>query len=134
MINIKEGQHAKNAINNISEISSNIFVRQWLKETNGVFCIIYSKNNILLCVALLHSLDYDPLNIHVKPILLDYIYTFNNCRRQGHAYSLLKKIIKKNTITAFCNNDSSVALFEKCGCSVINDMARFPPIKDIKNN
>jgi ribosomal protein S18 acetylase RimI-like enzyme len=78
----------------------------------------------------MHSLDYDPLYLHIKPVYLDYIYTFDKYKRQGHASSLLLKIIKKKTITAFCNNDKSVFLFRKCGFSVINDLARFPPIEE----
>lgn len=129
MIEIKHGQIAKNFINNISEFSSNIFVNQWIQEINDVFCIINSKNGELICIALFHKLDYDPLHTQIKPLLLDYIYTFEPYRCRGYARSMLNKIIKKNTITAFCNNDSSISLFKKCGCSVINGMARFPPVE-----
>ena len=135
MLIIKTNQDAKNIINSFSKLKNDIYVNQWLKETNGVFCVLkFNDNYEIICFALMHLLDYDPLHLHIKPVYLDYIYTFNKYKRQGYASSLLLKIIKKNTITAFCNNDQSVLLFRKCGFSVINNLARFPPIEENNDN
>ena len=78
MLIIKTNQDAKNIINSFSKLKNDIYVNQWLKETNGVFCVLkFNDNYEIICFALMHLLDYDPLHLHIKPVYLDYIYTFN---------------------------------------------------------
>src|SRR3546814_3569469 len=65
--------------------------------------------------ALLRKVDYDPINTHTDPEVLDFIYVLEARRRLGHALALLEKVKENNEATAFCNSDESVALFEKAG-------------------
>ena len=119
---------AKETIRQIFKIE-NMYVNQWLNEENKrVFCVVLrNKQNEPLTFVLLHTMDYDPINYHTKPLLLDFVYTFTNHRRRGYAMKLKNKIKKKNQITEFCNCDESVELFKKCGfSSTYKSIVRFP--------
>jgi hypothetical protein len=133
------GTEAKRFIYNLIDLKDNPFIQQWLQETYPVFCVIkYNEENTYpVCFALLHKMDFDPLNIFDKPVLLDYIYTMPKCRRNMHAYKLLIRIIKKNKVIGFCCNDESEKLFIKCGFSYHPNnqfMVRFPPLISSSKN
>lgn len=135
MIVIKEGHDAKELVRTLVteyiELQGNIFIKQWLRETYPVFCIIQYNKTHPTCITLLHKIDIDPYRIFQNPVLLDYIYTMTSCRRRGHANKLLNKIIKNNKIIGFCCNDESVELFVKSGFSYHSekqDMVRYPPM------
>ena len=129
---IFENSKAKQIIRNINELANNPFIELWLKETYKVFCVIKYDKTKPICIALLHKIDFDPLYIFDKPpLLLDYIYTFPEYRRQNYACKLIIKLIQKNKIIGFCFNNESIKLFVKCGFSHnSNDMVRFPPLKN----
>ena len=107
---------AKKTIKTITkEINDNNkqFIMRWLNEKNNVKCFILYENNIIKAFVLLSKCDYDPLNKHSNPYVLDLIYTFQQYRRNKLAYELLTHIKLTNSITAFCSNDESIKLFEK---------------------
>ena len=107
---------AKEIVRKFKELETNEFVKLWVEETNPVMCVILSnKDQETLSIALLHKMDNDPLKIHTKPILFDYIYTFEPYRKKGYASILLNKIKEKNELTAFCNSEESERLFIKNG-------------------
>jgi GNAT superfamily N-acetyltransferase len=99
-----------------------------LNDDNDVICIIlYNKEEKPVTIALLHRLDFDPLGIYNKPLLLDYIYTYDIHRNKGYASKLLDKIKKKNQIQGCCDSGKSVRLFEKSGFYVSpKKVFRFP--------
>ena len=57
-------------------------------------------------------MDFDQENIHSKPFMLDYIYTFSEYRRQKFAYKMLSYLKKKEQMSACCSNAESGKLFE----------------------
>lgn len=106
----------------------NSIVNVWLcEESYRVICIILQKENKPVSFALLHKMDFDPINIYNKPVLLDFIYTFDDERNKGYASKLINKIKKNNQITGFCDSDKSISLFKKNGYSIISHIVRFPP-------
>ena len=134
MLIFEKSNTAKQIIQNIQELSSNPFIQLWLKETYEVFCVIKYHNTKPTCIAVLHKIDFDPLHKFNKPpLLLDYIYTFPEYRRQNYAYKLIINLIQKNKIIGFCCNDESIKLFVKCGFSYHsdNEMVRFPPLNSL---
>ena len=137
MLVIKKGIKAKQLVNEIiqlyDELYDDPFINQWLMETYSVFCIIKYYGNIPVCISLLHKIDFDPYHIFDTPVLLNYIYTLQEYRKNKYAYNLLRKIIKNNQIIGFCGNDASANLFIKCGFSYHSEkqyMVRFPPLLD----
>lgn len=143
MLIIEKGSNAKGLIGTIGALNDNKFTKQWMQETNEVFCIVKyvvaedESTNHVVCVALLHKLDFDPMHLHDKMVLLDYIFTVPEKRRKGFAFSMLKKLKKKNKIIAFCSNDASVDLFKKSDFSYHLDnhsMMRFPPIPNLTDD
>ena len=134
MLEIKKGEEAKDKIIDIhADGVINPYIYQWLKEQNQVFAILKYDDDIdddqfPICYALLHKLDVDPFNEHQNPVLLDYIFTHPLYRRRGYATKLVKKLIKNNSITAFCDSDASSDLFFKCGFKILSDnmTARYP--------
>lgn len=107
---------AKKTIKTITkEINDNNkqFIMRWLNEKNNVKCYILYENHIIKVFVLLSKCDFDPLNKHCNPYVLDLIYTFQQYRRNNLAYELLTHIKFTNCITAFCSNDESIKLFEK---------------------
>src|SRR3546814_3769622 len=46
--------------------------------------------------ALLRKVDYDPINTHTDPEVLDFIYVLEARRRLGHALALLEKVKENN--------------------------------------
>uniref|UniRef100_A0A6C0HT70 Uncharacterized protein n=1 Tax=viral metagenome TaxID=1070528 RepID=A0A6C0HT70_9ZZZZ len=137
MLIIENGIKAKQLVTSFTELYDDSFTQRWLKETYPVFCVVKydeTKTNPI-CVALLHKIDFDSLHIFDNPVLLDYIYTMTEHRRNNYAYNLLRKIMKKNKIIGFCCNDESAKLFVKCGFSYHPDkqwMVRFPSLSNTK--
>lgn len=134
MLVTQSGNLAKQTIREVSELRDNPFTQLWLNETYPVFCVIRydTTNTYPLCLALLHKVDFDPLRIFEKPLLLDYIYTPKKYRNNGHASYLVRKITKKNKIIGFCCNEEAVNMFIKNGFSYDpqNEMVRYPPLLD----
>lgn len=112
---------AKNTIKNIKKGLNEVYsydkqiIERWLAETNNVKCFILYENEIIKTFALLSKCDYDPLNTHSNPYILDFIYTFIPYRRNKLAYKLLLYMKNANNITSFCSNDESFMLFQKAG-------------------
>lgn len=137
MLIIENGSKAKQLVTSFIELRDDPFTQLWLNHSYPVFCVVTyneTKTNPI-CVALLHKIDFDPLHIFDNPVLLDYIYTMTEYRRNNYAYNLLRKIMKKNKLIGFCRNDASAKLFVKCGFSYHPDkhwMVRFPPIAQPK--
>lgn len=114
-------------IKNDESLIDNLHIKAWLNEGTRVMCYILKENDNIVSFALLNKVDYDPLETHTNPILFGFIYTFENERNKGYGSKLVNHIKKGNQLTGFCNSDISVALFEKCGYSVICGILRFPP-------
>jgi hypothetical protein len=105
---------AKKTIKNITvDNEYKLFINRWLSETRTVKCYILYENNKIKTFALLSKMDYDPINTHSNPYILDFIYTFKQYRRNMLAYKLLIHIKNIEEITAFCSNDNSIMLFQK---------------------
>ena len=104
----------------------NVFVNALFYETNDIYCVVLYKEKIPVSFALLHKMDFDPIKVHTKPVLLDFIYTFETHRRNGYAAKLIKALKKSNQMTGFCNTDDSVRLFTRCGFSLNGDCCRYP--------
>ena len=118
-IELFTNQNAKKYINKIIKnhtlLESEFYmhVNRWLDEPRDVKCYILSNKNNIINIILLSKCDYDPQKQHKTPSILDYIYTFLECRRNNFAYEMLLYIKKKEEITAFCSNDESEFLFKK---------------------
>jgi len=93
------------------ELFNTSYVKQWKTENNRITrCLSDDKNN-LICIAFIHKTNgYNNL---------DYIYTFKNYRRSGHALKLLKQL-KNEELCATCNCNESEELFTKAGWILIN--------------
>jgi hypothetical protein len=89
------------------------YIVKWLNEQNNVKCFVLYENNIIKGFAILSKCDYDPLNKHINPYILDLIYIFQQYRRNNLAYELLIYLKSTNCITAFCSNNESIMLFKK---------------------
>jgi len=104
------------------------YIHQWLQETNKktlLSCV--DSNDNITAFKIFHLTDFDPLREHTKPYVIDYIYTYPEYRRRGLAKSLIDKITKerKYECTAFCDNDNSIKLFEKCGFMNFGGIMRY---------
>ena len=115
LINNKAKNMIKKMKNRSNEDYSNgkQHIERWLTETNNVKCFILYENEVIKTFELLSKCDYDPLNTHTNPYILDFIYTFIPFRRTKLAYKLLLYMKNANNITAFCSNDESFMLFQK---------------------
>lgn len=118
LINNTAKKTIKNMIRRVNDTTpidslTYILIKAWLNERNNVKCFILYENEIIKSFALLHKCDYDSLNTHNNPYVLDIIYTFIPYRRNKLAYKLLLHMKNANNITAFCNNDASFMLFQK---------------------
>lgn len=112
-INDNEKQFGSSETSTSTGSWTNMHIERWLDETNNVKCFILYENEIIKTFALLSKCDYDPLNTHDNPYILDFIYTFISYRRNKLAYKLLLYMKNTNNITAFCSNDESFMLFQK---------------------
>ena len=126
-ISVEKNNPAKNTIRHIFMDTNNKFVNLWLLHDMDVFCIILYYETVPVSFALLHKMDYDPIHVHTKPVLLDYIFTWPNYRNHGFASKLIRKIKVKNQITGYCSTEQSELLFKRAGYSVDQfGMIRFP--------
>ena len=111
----------------LSIISSNItcqdmemqYLYQWVKEEKKVMVLKLNDNNHVVCYAILHETDYDPLKQQKNPFIMDYIYTYEPYRNLGYAKSLINTIKNNYEFTAFCNSEVSAWVFGECGCRLI---------------
>lgn len=127
---IKYNIESKNIIKQIFT-DTNMYVSQWLGETNETYCVILYKEDIPVVFALLHKMDFDPVGVHNTPVLLDFIYTFEQHRNKGYATKLVRKLKQNNQMTGFCSNDDSINLFKKCGFNITKgNCCRFPKSAD----
>lgn len=115
LINNKAKKTIKYMKKNLDEVYSydKQIIERWLAETNNVKCFILYENETIKTFALLSKCDYDPLNTHTNPYILDFIYTFIPYRRNKLAYKLLLHMKICTHITAFSSNDESFMLFQK---------------------
>lgn len=106
---------AKDFVNNSIEFKSimNImYITQWLEQKFVKLVLLYDLDTLKTFV-LLTKMNKDPLKIHENPYNLEYIYTFDNYRRQGFAYNTILELKKNHNITAFCTDNISEELFKK---------------------
>lgn len=97
------------------DLMAGAFIAQWAVEERKC-CFIYYESEIPVAFILLSDLDYDPLNGHRRPRLLNFIYTSPPYRRMGYASKLLDFTRSINIrFTAFCSNTISENLFKKKG-------------------
>lgn len=87
-------------------------VKNWLGESREVVLLVLrNENNVVCCIAFLSAMDFDPLNQHLFPYCLDFIYTPTLYRRCGHARMLLEYLRKRHHITAMMASMESELLF-----------------------
>ena len=91
----KAQKYVKRIVKNKPELQS-LFVNRWIEETGSVKCYLLVDEKNVFSIALLSKMDFDQENIHSKPFMLDYIYTFSEYRRQKFAYKMLSYLKKKN--------------------------------------
>ena len=85
-----------------------IYINQWLTNQIIKSYIMKDDNNTVVCFAILHKMDFDPLKQFKKPYLLDLIYTFEEHRRKGYASTLIDRMKEnKEELTLFCSNKES---------------------------
>jgi len=108
---------AKNAIKQLMPKNENIsYISSWMEEDAVKCFLLYNDYNTCVSFALLHKCDHDPFNSHDRPQVFDFIYTFAQHRNKNYACKLLTHIKNNNNnVTAFCNNDISSHIFQKCG-------------------
>jgi GNAT superfamily N-acetyltransferase len=125
---VKKNTEAKDFIKMIYQtFQFKNYIDTWLNHDNDVICITLYNKEDPVTIALLHRLDFDPLGIYNKPILLDYIYTYDIHRNKGYASKLLQRIKKNNQIQGFCDSVKSITLFKKNGFYVSpKNVFRFP--------
>ena len=88
----------------------------WRSKKDKKIYLIKNEKNEISAFAILHKMDFDPLNIFKNPYLLDLIYVFEQYRRKGYALKILEKLKdNREELTMFCSNDSSINLFKKAG-------------------
>ena len=88
----------------------------WRSMKDKKIYLIKNEKNEISAFAILHKMDFDPLNIFKNPYLLDLIYVFEQYRRKGYALKILEKLKdNREELTMFCSNDSSINLFKKAG-------------------
>lgn len=110
--------HDKKAVEKISEIpivdmGIKCFINQQ-RADQGIFCLIYCKDNEPVSFALFSTMNYDPLGFHTRPKLINYIYTLD--KRKCYASRLIAFAKQNWQFTAFCSNEESVKLFTKNSC------------------
>lgn len=89
-------------------------------ETVKAYCL-YNGDGIFLAIALMSKCDFDPLKTQTNPMVLNYIYTLKNSRRNGYGRKLLEHIKSNEEFTAFAKSDDSEAFFNKCGCDNLSE-------------
>jgi len=95
------------------------YLFQWVKEKHTLMVLKLNDKNDVVCFAVLHKTDFDPLKIHKKPYIMDYIYTYEKYRCMGYATSLINDIKAQYQFTAFCENDLSEYVFKRCNLNLI---------------
>jgi hypothetical protein len=107
---------SKNFINTddqFKDVLDNVFIQEWLEEPNVKLYLLSDDNNNIKTFVLLSKIGKDPLKKHTNPYYLNYIYTFENYRRQGCAYNLITELKKLENITVFSTDDIASNLFKK---------------------
>jgi len=130
VIKIYLNNNAKNHIKKmytqlLSDADNCMYIDQWLNEPGDVKCYEYN-NDVVKNIILISKCDYDPLNIHSDPYILNYIYTFTNYRRKNIAYNMLLYLKNKEQLTVFCDSYKSEQLFEKAGFTISTNCYRYP--------
>ena len=88
------------------------------KDKDKIMYLKLDSDDNVVCFVILHKTDFDPWKTQKKPHVLDYIYTYENYRNNKHAQSLINEIKKRYEFTAFCMNDISCIVFNKCNITV----------------
>lgn len=118
-IKFLENEIAKNFIKDYKqskELLKYLYVIEWLKEENVKLYLLYNDSlEIVKSFILLSRMKHDPLKSHKNPYYLNYIYTFEEFRRKGHAYFLATEVKNVENITVFCVDDMTQNLFKKAG-------------------
>lgn len=116
-IKILENEVAKDFFNNVEnfkDLLKNSFILEWLEEKNVKLYLLYD-NDIVKSFVTLIKIHKDPLKKHNLPQYMNYIYTFEEYRRNLHAYNLLLYLKDNENITIFCTDDIAKNLFIKAG-------------------
>lgn len=86
-----------------------MYVELWRQETNAKGGATLSNG----AFALWHKVDYDPLGVHRKPYVLDFVYVPQQHRRQGALRKLLRNC--PNNLTAFAATEDGKKAMLRCG-------------------
>lgn len=116
----------KNTLNNKNYHGNADFIERWLNEGRMVKCYVVCNEDDIKTICLLSKCDFDPYKKHDNPYILDFIYTFDEHRRQNIAYNLLLHIKTRDQITSFCSNDESENLFKKAEYIHYGEMNTLP--------
>lgn len=111
LINNKAKKFIRNLINNNNEFQS-MYINRWLQETRTVKCYYLDNEDKIVNIVLLSKMDYDPLQIHTNPYVLDYIYTFKEFRNQKNASKMIEYLKDRDQLTVFCDSVESENLFK----------------------
>ena len=70
------------------------YLHLWMKEKdkNKIMFLKLDSDDNVVCFAIIHKIDFDPLKTQNKPHVLDYIYTYKQFRNKGYAQALINKI------------------------------------------
>jgi hypothetical protein len=96
------------------ELLKNSFIIEWFEENNVKLYLLYD-NDIIKSFVTLIKMSKDPLKSHINPQYMNYIYTFEQYRRNSYAYYLLLQLKNCENITIFCTDDITKNLFTKAG-------------------
>ena len=100
----------------------------WLNSSSKR-CYTFCEKEFIKNFVLLSEVNHDPLEQHLKPFVLNYIYTFPEFRRKKLALGMLNCIKKEGKITTFCVDEISANLFTGAGynrSSDNNEMFKYP--------
>lgn len=95
----------------------------WLNDEGTVkaYCL-YGDNGLFLAIALMSKCDFDPLGTQTNPMVLNYIFTLKNFRRNGYGGKLLEHVKSNEEFTAFASSDESEAFFDMSGCDNLSEV------------
>ena len=114
-----------NAKNYFDKILKNLLLKEELSamdkiniydwyENYNIKCYVLSNDSLIVNIILCSKMEFDPLNNHISPYTLNYIYTFKDFRRKNYACRMLEYIKSKEEIgCAMCNGVKSTNLFKK---------------------
>ena len=88
-------------------------IQSWLLKNRQTKIYILYDDNSIVSFALLSKMNFDILNHHKNPVLLDFIYTLENRRMKGYATQLISELQKKEELNVFTNQIDFLKMLKK---------------------